>query len=95
MKKFLAGCFILAVFSGCSAGTERIKTFITDPPSLLQDPHYAQHQTAMNDLEKEYLHKQITYAEYLEKKKQLEEDYTREVQARERDMGDFRSERAR
>lgn len=87
MKKNVAFCFILVMFLGCSYNIEKV---ITDPVSILRDPHYAQYQKALDELESEYLQKNITYAEYLEKKNQLEEDYTREVQEREQEIESFR-----
>jgi len=52
---------------------------VEDPGTLLQDPGFANYQQKLDDLEKQYLQKKITYAEYLEQKKKIEEDYEREV----------------
>jgi len=75
MKK---ASFALLIFllAGCTYGTEQIKT-------LVADPHYAKYQEKLNHLEKSYLDTNITYSEYLEKKQQLEDDYTKEVKERE------------
>ena len=81
MKKILAFCFIFIL--GCSYGGDKIQTIMDDPKTLLEDPLSVEHQQALDDLEKEYLHQNITYAEYLERKKQIEEDYARDVQKRE------------
>lgn len=81
--KIVVLLFAFYLFAGCSYGTEKIKQYVDDPKSLLEDPLSVSHQQAMDDLESSYLRKKITYAEYLEKKKELEEDYTREVQKRE------------
>ena len=67
---------LVALFCGCSYSTEKIKT-------LMADPDYTRHQEELGNLEKSYLDKKMTYSEYLEKKKQLEDHYTKEMQARE------------
>ena len=64
------------LFLGCAYTKEELTT-------LVKDPHYAKHQGQLDELEKSYLDKKITYAEYLEKKKQLEENYDKEVKERE------------
>ena len=71
------GALLLVLFlSGCSFGVQ-------DMESLVKDPHYAQHQQAIDDLEHAYLKKQISYSEYQQKKKELEDKYTAEVKIRE------------
>jgi hypothetical protein len=81
MKRFLMVIFAL-VIGGCSYGTEKIKGYVEDPKTILEDPVSVNHQQAMDDLESSYLQKKITYAEYLEKKKQLEDDYQKQAQGR-------------
>ena len=48
-----------------------------------RDPHFAKHQEAMNNLEHQYLHKEMSYTEYQQKKKELEDQYSYEVKMRE------------
>jgi len=68
---------LVLFFAGCSSSpTEDLKT-------LISDPHYGQYQQKLDDLEHQQLSGTISYAEYLERKKQLDEDYTKEVQDRE------------
>ena len=68
---------LVLVFLGCSSSpTEQFKT-------LVSDPHYAQYKQKLDDLEHQQLSGAIGYAEYLERKKQIDEDYTKEVQERE------------
>jgi phage shock protein A len=81
MKRFFAVIFILVV-GGCSYGSEKIKGYMEDPKTILEDPLSVGHQQAMDDLESTYLQKKITYAEYLQKKKQLEDDYQKQAQGR-------------
>lgn len=75
MRKYFVAVALLFCL-GCSAGMERMET-------LMKDPHYQKHQQALDDLEHVYLQKQISYAEYDEKKKELEDTYAKEVQQRE------------
>ena len=81
MKKWLL-FVLLTVFMGCEYGAEKVRTYIDEPQTLIQDPHFMGYQEKMDALESSYLRKEMTYAEYLEQKKQLEEDYSREVQKR-------------
>ena len=73
MKKAI-GFFLILLMTGCSS---------YEVESFVKDPHYAQHQQALDDLEHQYLQKQITYTEYQEKKKELEDTYDKEVKMRE------------
>ena len=73
MKKYL---FIVAVFILVGCETEQIKSFV-------RDPHYAQYQEKLDDLEQTYLKKEISYAQYLEQKKEIDDNYSKEVQERE------------
>ena len=69
---------ILALFFlvGCSYGTADLKTVITDP-------HYAGYQKQLDDLEHSYLRGDVSYPDYLLKKQQIEDNYTKEVKQRE------------
>jgi len=79
MKKMLLVVFC-GVLVGCSYG---MRDYIDNPSTLLRDPLTYAHRQELNELERAYLRKEMTYAEYLEQKKQLEEDYDRKVQNRE------------
>ena len=78
MRKILT-IGLAAMLTGCSYGAEHLKTFVEDP---LRDPHYAENQQKLADLESEYLAKKMTYAEYIEKKQELENQYEKEVKER-------------
>jgi len=69
--------------SACQYGPEKFATVVDDPIRILEDPLTVEHKQAMADLEKSYLKKEITYAEYLDQKQMLEDEYTRQVQKRE------------
>ena len=79
MKKAVV-TLLLLVMIGCSS--EKVQSYLSDPGTLLQDPLSVNHQKALDELEGAYLRKEMTYAEYLQKKKQLEEDYSRAATAR-------------
>ena len=72
-------CYLVLLTAGCSNGAEHLKTLIQDP---LRDPHYAEYQQKTAELESIYLGKKITYAEYVEQKKGLDDQYEKEVKER-------------
>jgi hypothetical protein len=47
------------------------------PRSILSDPGYLKYQRAVDELDQEYLNKKMTYAEYKERKQQLDARYQR------------------
>lgn len=77
IKKCLLLFCALALF-GCTYG----QNYLENPETLIRDPHFADYQEKRDDLERQYLRKEITYAEYVEQKDQLDEKYDREVQER-------------
>jgi len=83
MLKFCMLIICCAVFASCQYGTDRLNTVMDDPIRILEDPLTVEHKQDMADLEKRYLNKEITYAEYLEQKQKLEDEYTKQVQKRE------------
>ena len=81
MKKMML-IFLMAMLSGCSYGENGFQDVVDDPAMLLKDPHFAQYQEQLDNLEHAYLRKEITYAQYVEEKKRLEDPYEGEVQHR-------------
>jgi hypothetical protein len=81
MKKFLIVVFVFVLF-GCAENQQRFRSYVDDPGTFLKDPHYAEYQENLNDLESSYLSKEISYSEYLKQKSQLDNDYERDVQRR-------------
>lgn len=79
-KKFLI--LSLFVLAGCSYGQEKLETYIEEPGYFIKDPHFAQYQEGLDALERDYLEKKITYAQYLEQKQALDEQYEKEIQQR-------------
>jgi len=66
--------FFLAVgllgFAGCADNLE----------TLIQDDAFHEYEQKLDSVEKAYLDKQITYAEYLEQRREIEDEYARDVQ---------------
>ncbi len=79
MKKLFL-CIGAIVLLGC--GSQKIKAYIDDPKTLLADPLTVDLKANMAELERSYAKGEITYADYLEKKKILEDDYTKQVNKR-------------
>lgn len=81
MKRLMAFYFVL-IFLGCSYGSDKIRTLINEPETILRDPEYADYKESLDHLESDYLHKRISYAEYLEQKRQIEAGYDQEIKTR-------------
>jgi len=77
MKKSLLLLSTLVLF-GCSYGQDYLK----NPSSFIRDPHFTDYKSNRDDLESAYLSKEITYAEYIEQKNKIDEQYSKEVQER-------------
>jgi hypothetical protein len=77
IKKALLFLCVLTIF-GCTYGQD----YLEDPGSLIRDPHFADYTTKRDDLEVQYLRKEITYADYVQKRDALDQKYDREVQER-------------
>jgi len=77
MKKSLLLICILVLF-GCTYGQDYLK----NPSSFIRDPHFSAYKNNRDELERTYLHKEITYAEYIEQKNKIDEQYSKEVQER-------------
>ena len=85
MKNVLSLCLLMFVL-GCA---NKFATYVEDPKTIFEDPLTVNQQDALDKLEKQYLHKKLTYAEYVDRKKQLEEDYARKVQQRKEKIDDY------
>lgn len=49
---------------------------------LIQDQEFAGYKETLDQLEKDYLRKRITYADYLQKKQQVDEEYQKQIETR-------------
>ena len=65
---------------GCSHSFE---SYVENPTDIIMDPHFGDYQQKASDLESDYLNKKMTYVEYLQKKKDLDNGYSKEVKERE------------
>ncbi|GEM_PF-987398 len=90
MFKKMILLFLAAVLVGCTyAGERELRDYIDEPSTIVQDPHFGNYKDKLDALEKEYLEKKITYAQYLEQKTTLDDQYSKEVKERnEKIMGD-------
>jgi len=77
MKKSTLLLCMLVLF-GCSYGQD----YLRNPGSFIRDPHFTEYKDKRDNLERSYLHKEITYAEYIEQKNKIDEQYSKEVQER-------------
>lgn len=83
MFKKMILLFLAAVLAGCTyAGERELSDYIEEPATIVKDPHFANYKGKLDAIEKEYLEKKITYAQYLEQKTALDDQYTREVKER-------------
>lgn len=81
MKKVIL-LLIIVGLSGCSYGKQHVEFMLDNPPGVLEDSLYAGYEAQFEDLESQYLQKEISYAEYVEKKSDLEDRYTQEANRR-------------
>ncbi len=81
MKKYL---FLFCIFAliGCNYGGEGFQSYLEDPRSLIKDPHYKHYKEKRDSLESAYLNKEISYVDYTERMKTLDNAYTVEVENR-------------
>lgn len=77
MKKSLLLVCALVLF-GCTYGQD----YLEKPSSFIRDPHFSAYKNNRDELESSYLRKEITYAEYIEQKNKIDEQYSKEVQER-------------
>ncbi len=70
--------FCTLVLAGCSYG----QNYLENPEMFIRDPHFAEYKEKRDDVERQYLRKEITYVEYVEQKDRLDATYDREVQER-------------
>ena len=81
MKQFMT-LLLITVLAGCAYKGKNLQQYLNEPQSLIRDPHFEGYKNSRDEVESLYLKKKITYAEYLEKVKQMDEVYAKEVQER-------------
>lgn len=67
-------CVGLLLITGCSASMPL--------NNIIQDQQFKQYQSALEQVESDYLRKKITYVQYLEQKNRIETDYQRQIDSR-------------
>ena len=83
MFKKMILVFLTSMLVGCTyAGERKLSDYINEPATIVQDPHFANYKEKLDGVEKEYLGKKITYAQYLEQKTALDDQYNKEVAQR-------------
>ena len=83
MFKKMILLFLASTLAGCTyAGERELRDYINEPSTIVKDPHFANYQEKLDAVEKEYLEKKITYAQYLEQKTALDDQYNKEVKER-------------
>lgn len=80
--RILSAIVFVMMLAGCSYGHEHVELMLDNPPGMLEDSLYVNIQDQLAALESRYLNSKITYAEYMEKKKELESNYQREADRR-------------
>ncbi|MBF0532793.1 MAG: hypothetical protein HQL23_06825 [Candidatus Omnitrophica bacterium] len=79
---------LLILLAGCTYEGKRLGDYISDPVSVIEDPHYSGYQAKRNQLERDYLNKKINFADYTAKVKELDEKYAKEVLDRDQKLGE-------
>lgn len=83
MLKRMMLLFLASAIVGCTyAGERELSDYINEPSTIVQDPHFGNYKEKLDALEKQYLEKEITYAQYLEQKTALDDQYNKEVEER-------------
>lgn len=82
MKKAIL-LFLMLILTGCTfIREEMLENYSYGPVGWIKDPHFAHYKKDCEALESQYLKENISYADYLEKKKVLDDKYDLEVQER-------------
>lgn len=84
MKKLMPVIVLTFFLLGCSdySGQGALKNFLVHPETWLKDPHFTEYKENRDELESAYLNKEITYAEYVKQKEELDERYDAQVKER-------------
>jgi len=81
MKK-LPLMIMIALLAGCTYEGTTLRDVFEDPRSLIKDSHFTDYKEKRDALESQYLSKEITYVEYVEKMNELDNKYSGEVKER-------------
>lgn len=84
-KRILLGILCL-IMLGCAYEGQRLGAYLSDPKTIITDPHFAKYKENLDGLERQYLREEISYEEYMRKKKEADDQYEWEVQERNKRM---------
>ena len=87
MKRFWTLLIVLGI-CGCSYGKHHVEMMMT-PSGIFEDPLYVNYQRRSDELEGKYLRQEISYAEYVEQKRNLEDQYSGEAEKRKKIIEGF------
>ena len=82
MKKY-AVIFLGLLLVGCSYEGKNLESYVNDPASIIQDPHFGDYKEKRDAIESQYLRKEISYADYTKQVQELDDKYNQEVKIRE------------
>jgi hypothetical protein len=82
MKIWIVTVVIVTAVTGCSYSDGHMREYLDNPETILRDPGFTEYEESLNKLESRYLNGEITYAEYMSQKKEVENKYNKEVQER-------------
>ena len=82
MNKGTMLVILAAVLTGCSVGQEKAEMYLDNPEYIIKDRDFSDYKDKLDTLERSYLAKEITYAEYLEKKESMDKMYDKSVRDR-------------
>lgn len=83
-RKMIVLLCLVSLLTGCTyAGERTLGDYLQEPATLVRDPHFSNYKEKRDAVESQYLKKEISYSQYLEQTKELDDQYAREVQQRE------------
>jgi hypothetical protein len=90
MRNLIKGILCLTALFGLSSCAHNLEEYVDNPRTILEDPLSVDYQQNLDELERRYLRKEITYVEYIEQKKQIDDTYAQKAQRRQEilDTGD-------
>ena len=82
MKKAILFLALWGLTGGCAYEGRALNDYIEQPQTIIQDPHFESYKEKRDALESQYLRKEIPYADYVQKTKELDDSYAKQVQKR-------------
>lgn len=82
MKHMIGVVMAAVVLGGCSGSQVHVESMLDHPPKILEDSLYEETQSHLDAVERRYLNREISYAEYLRQKAEWEEYYQQQTEHR-------------